>query len=169
VPVYKCSVFQQSSPKLDLISNTTVVKSFTDHLPFCPVHSELSLALLETLYLFIHLPPVQVLVQVVLSRPVVALTSSPIYLRSRSCLCQVLIPTLPAHHHLMHPLTCPQHSKCSMLPLMHSRHGCCSPCSTWSHRCQSCSSTSHTHGPLCPTCGLAGVHMHSRCAYYNLQ
>jgi len=31
MPVYKRLVFQQSSPKLDLVSNTTIVKSFTDH------------------------------------------------------------------------------------------------------------------------------------------
>jgi len=47
VPVYKRSVFRQSSPKLDLVSNTTVVNPFIASLLVCPAHSESSLAALE--------------------------------------------------------------------------------------------------------------------------
>jgi len=78
MPVYKRSVFRQSSPKLDLVSNTTVVNPFIAPLPVYPVPSESSLATLEKLYLFDNSPPEDLLVQVVLSRPVAALTASSI-------------------------------------------------------------------------------------------
>jgi len=74
MPVYKRSVFRQSSLKLDLVSNTTIVNPFIVPLPVCPAHSESSLAVLENSTCLFTRHQYQVLVQVVLSRLVAALT-----------------------------------------------------------------------------------------------
>jgi len=77
MPVYKCPVFRQSSPKLEMINNINVLESSPSAPPFPTSyisHSESSLATLETSTPSKYLPPVHLLVQVVLSRPVEALT-----------------------------------------------------------------------------------------------
>jgi len=77
VPVYKCPVFQQSSPKLDLILNINILESSPCASPFPHLlHKPLRVVSSNTrdFYLFKYLPPVHLLVQVVLSRPVEALT-----------------------------------------------------------------------------------------------
>jgi len=77
VPVYKRPVFRQSSPKLDLILNINVLESSPSASPFPHLlHKPLRVVSSNTrdFYLFRYLPPVHLLVQVVLSRPVEALT-----------------------------------------------------------------------------------------------
>ena len=77
MPVYKRPVFRQPSPKLDLILNINILESFPSASPFLISYislSESSLATLETSTSLKYLPPVHLLVQVVLSRPVEALT-----------------------------------------------------------------------------------------------
>ena len=77
VPVYKRPVFRQSSPKLDLIDNLNVLESFPSASPFSHfLHKPLRVVSSNTrdFYLFKYLPPVHLLVQVVLSRPIEALT-----------------------------------------------------------------------------------------------
>jgi len=75
VPVYKRPVFRQSSPKLDLICNLNVLESFPSASPFYPLQSKSSLVKLETPLLLQVLATSSLLVQVVLSRPVEALTT----------------------------------------------------------------------------------------------
>jgi len=78
VPVYKRPVFQQSSPKLDLILNINVLESSPSASPFSHfLHKPLRVVSSNTrdFYLFKYSPPVHFLVQVVLSRPIEALTS----------------------------------------------------------------------------------------------
>jgi len=77
VPVYKRPVFRQSSPKLDLILNINVLESSPSASPFPHLlHKPLKVVSSNTrdFYLFRYSPPVHLLVQVVLSRPVEALT-----------------------------------------------------------------------------------------------
>jgi len=77
VPVYKRPVFRQSSPKLDLIDNINILESSPSASPFYPLHSKSSLVKLETPLLLQVLATSSLLVQVVLSRPVEALTPLP--------------------------------------------------------------------------------------------
>ena len=80
LPVYKHPVFQQSSPKLDLILNINVLESSPSASPFPHLlHKPLRVISSNTrdFYLFKYSPPVHLLVQVVLSRPVEALTQRP--------------------------------------------------------------------------------------------
>ena len=80
VPVYKRPVFRQSSPKLDLILNINVLESSPSASPFPHLlHKPLRVVSSNTrdFYLFRYSPPVHLLVQVVLSRPVEALTRWP--------------------------------------------------------------------------------------------
>jgi len=61
VPVYKCPVFRQSSPKLDLIDNINILESSPSASPFPTSyinHSESSLATLETSTPSKYSPPV---------------------------------------------------------------------------------------------------------------
>jgi len=74
VPVYKHPVFRQSSPKLDLILNINVLESLPCASPFYPLHSKSSLVKLETPLVLQVLATSSLLVQVILSRPVEALT-----------------------------------------------------------------------------------------------
>ena len=77
LPVYKHPVFRQSSPKLDLIININVLESLPCASPFAHLlHNPLRVVSSNTrdFYLFKYSPPVHLLVQVVLSRPVEALT-----------------------------------------------------------------------------------------------
>ena len=77
MPVYKRPVFRQSSPKLDLILNINVLESSPSASPSSHLlHKPLRVVSSNTrdFYLFKVLAPRQLLVQVVLSRPVEALT-----------------------------------------------------------------------------------------------
>jgi len=77
VPVYKCPVFRQSSPKLDLINNINVLESSPCASPFPHLlHKSLRAISSNTrdFYSFKVLATSSFLVQVVLSRPVEALT-----------------------------------------------------------------------------------------------
>jgi len=77
VPVYKRPVFRQSSPKLDLILNINILKSSPCASPFPHLlHKPLRVISSNTrdFYLFKYLPLVHLLVQVILSRPIEALT-----------------------------------------------------------------------------------------------
>jgi len=77
MPVYKRPVFRQSSPKLDLILNINVLESSPSASPFPHLlHKPLRVVSSNTrdFYLFKYSPLVYLLVQVVLSRPVEALT-----------------------------------------------------------------------------------------------
>ena len=61
MPVYKCPVFRQSSPKLEMINNINVLESSPSAPPFPTSyisHSESSLATLETSTPSKYLPPV---------------------------------------------------------------------------------------------------------------
>jgi len=87
MPVYKCPVFRQSSPKLDLILNINVLESLPCASPFAHLlHNPLRVVSSNTrdFYLFKYLPPVHLLVQVVLSRPVEALTQVKLSFRHTS-------------------------------------------------------------------------------------
>ena len=84
----KRPVFRQSSPKLDLILNINVLESSPSASPFPHLlHKPLRVVSSNTrdFYIFRYSPPVHLLVQVVLSRPVEALTAAlvtlPILLR----------------------------------------------------------------------------------------
>jgi len=85
MPVYKRPVFRQSSPKLDLILNINVLESSPSASPFPHLlHKPLRVISSNTrdFYLFKYLPLVHLLVQVVLSRPVEALT---LFYNSEKC------------------------------------------------------------------------------------
>jgi len=76
-PVYKRPVFQQSSPKLDLILNINVLESSPSASPFPHLlHKPLRVVSSNTrdFYSFKVLATSSLLVQVVLSRPIEALT-----------------------------------------------------------------------------------------------
>jgi len=78
VPVYKRPVFQQSSPKLDLILNINVLESSPCASPFPHLlHKPLRVVSSNTrdFYSFKVLATSSLLVQVILSRPVEALTT----------------------------------------------------------------------------------------------
>jgi len=84
LPVYKRPVFQQSSPKLDLILNINILESSPCASPFPHLlHESLRVvsSKLETLYHLQVLTTSSFLVQVILSRPVEALTKMPIKCR----------------------------------------------------------------------------------------
>jgi len=77
MPVYKRPVFRQSSPKLDLINNINVLESSPSASPFPHLlHKPLRVVSSNTrdFYLFKVLATSSLLVQVVLSRPIEALT-----------------------------------------------------------------------------------------------
>jgi len=80
LPVYKHPVFQQSSPKLDLINNINVLESSPSASPFPHLlHKPLRVISSNTrdFYLFKYSPQDHLLVQVILSRPIEALTMNP--------------------------------------------------------------------------------------------
>jgi len=80
LPVYKRPVFRQSSPKLDLILNINVLESSPCASPFPHIlHKPLRVVSSSTrdFYSFKVLATSSLLVQVVLSRPVEALTHLP--------------------------------------------------------------------------------------------
>jgi len=84
VPVYKRPVFRQSSPKLDLILNINVLESSPSASPFPHLlHKPLRVVSSNTrdFYSFKVLATSSLLVQVILSRPIEALTC-----------------TVPSHH-----------------------------------------------------------------------
>jgi len=105
LPVYKRPVFRQSSPKLDLILNINILESSPSASPFPHLlHKPLRVVSSNTrdFYSFKVLATSSLLVQVILSRPVEALTF-PVYL---FCALGHLFPT----HSLMchsdrHPVT----------------------------------------------------------------
>jgi len=77
LPVYKCPVFRQSSPKLDLILNINILESPPCASPFPQLlHNPLRVVSSNTrdFYSFKVLATSSLLVQVILSRPVEALT-----------------------------------------------------------------------------------------------
>jgi len=77
LPVYKRPVFRQSSPKLDLILNINILESSPSASPFPHLlHKPLRVASSNTrdFYSFKALATSSLLVQVILSRPVEALT-----------------------------------------------------------------------------------------------
>jgi len=90
MPVYKCPVFRQSSPKLDLILNINVLESSPCASPFPHLlHKPLRIVSSNTrdFYYLQVLTTSSLLVQVVLSRPVEALT--------------LLLLLSPVRHHLL--------------------------------------------------------------------
>jgi len=106
VPVYKRPVFQQSSPKLDLILNINVLESSPSASPFPPLlHKPLRVISSSTrdFYLFKYLPPVHLLVQVILSRPVEALIQVKLSFRHTSLVSRPLQtftnPAIPSPPH----------------------------------------------------------------------
>jgi len=83
LPVYKRPVFRQSSPKLDLINNINILESLPSASPFAHfLHKPFRVVSSNTrdFYLFKYSPPVHLLVQVVLSRPIEALTEQDVVL-----------------------------------------------------------------------------------------
>jgi len=93
MPVYKRPVFQQSSPKLDLILNINILESSPSASPFPHLlYKPLRVVSSNTrdFYSFKVLATSSLLVQVILSRPIEALTASP-------CLARLSLPWSMTH------------------------------------------------------------------------